>query len=42
MAAIYRALLNDIETGNTDVLTTRATITPIRKLWIAWRTWLTA
>jgi len=42
MAAIYRSLLNDIETGNTDVLTTRATITPIRKLWIAWRTWLTA
>lgn len=42
MAAIYRSLLNDIETGNTDVLTARATIAPIRKLWIAWRTWLTA
>ena len=42
MAAIYRSLLNNIEAGNTDVLTKRATITPIRKLWIAWRTWLTA
>ena len=42
MAAIYQSLLNDIETRNTDVLTTRASMTPIRKLWIAWRTWLTA
>jgi len=42
MAAIYQSLLNDIESRNTDVLTTRASMTPIRKLWIAWRTWLTA
>jgi phytoene synthase len=42
MAAIYQSLLNDIETRNTDVLTTRASMTPIRKLWIAWRTWLIA
>ena len=42
MAAIYRTLLNDIETGKTNVLTTRATLSPIRKLWIAWRTWLSA
>jgi phytoene synthase len=40
MAAIYQSLLNDIETRHTDVLTTRVTMTPIRKLWIAWRTWL--
>ena len=42
MAAIYQALLNDIEKRRTNVLTTRASMTPIRKLWIAWRTWLTA
>ena len=42
MAAIYRTLLNNIENGDADVLTKRATLTPIRKLWIAWRTWLTA
>jgi phytoene synthase len=42
MAAIYRALLHRIETGQTDVLTARVTITPIRKLWIAWHTWLSA
>jgi len=42
MAAIYRSLLDEIETGKTNVLTTRATLSPIRKLWIAWRTWLSA
>ncbi len=42
MAAIYQSLLNDIEARQTNVLTQRATMTPIRKLWIAWRTWLTA
>lgn len=42
MAAIYQSLLNDIQKRQTNVLTTRASMTPIRKLWIAWRTWLTA
>ena len=42
MAGIYQALLKDIESQHIDVLTTRARMTPIRKLWIAWRTWLTA
>ncbi|KPK34549.1 MAG: phytoene synthase [Betaproteobacteria bacterium SG8_40] len=42
MAGIYRALLSDIEAKRIDVLTTRASMTPIRKLWIAWRTWLGA
>lgn len=39
MAGIYQRLLNDIATKQIDVLTTRASMTPIRKLWIAWRTW---
>ncbi|MGD8790745.1 MAG: presqualene diphosphate synthase HpnD [Burkholderiales bacterium] len=42
MAGIYQSLLDDIEARQTNVLTTRATMTPIRKLWIAWRIWLTA
>ena len=42
MAAIYQSLLNGIESKKTNVLTTRASMTPIRKLWIAWRTWLSA
>ncbi len=42
MAAIYQSLLDKIDTRKLDVLTTRASMTPIRKLWIAWRTWLTA
>ncbi len=42
MAGIYRALLGDIEKKRIDVLTTRASMTPIRKLWIAWHTWLRA
>jgi 15-cis-phytoene synthase len=39
MAGIYQRLLDDIATQQIDVLTTRASMTPIRKLWIAWRTW---
>jgi len=42
MAGIYQALLRDIETKQIDVLMKRASMTPIRKLWIAWRTWLSA
>ncbi|HVY04811.1 MAG TPA: presqualene diphosphate synthase HpnD [Burkholderiales bacterium] len=42
MAAIYRTLLDEIRAGGCNVLDRRTSLTPIRKLWIAWRTWLTA
>ena len=42
MAAIYRALLDEIQRDGCRVLTRRTSLTPVRKLWIAWRTWLTA
>jgi phytoene synthase len=42
MAAIYRALLDEIRRDGCRVLTRRTALTPVRKLWIAWRTWLTA
>jgi 15-cis-phytoene synthase len=42
MAAIYRALLDEIAGENYQVLRQRTALTPIRKLWIAWRTWVTA
>jgi phytoene synthase len=42
MAAIYRALLAEIERDGFRVLEQRVSLTPIRKLWIAWRTWLGA
>jgi phytoene synthase len=40
MAAIYRTLLDEIERDGCQVLTQRTSLTPIRKLWIAWRTWV--
>ena len=40
MAAIYRALLDEIRADGCRVLTHRTSLTPIRKLWIAWKTWL--
>jgi phytoene synthase len=42
MAAIYRTLLQEIRTDGNRVLNQRTSLTPLRKLWIAWRTWLTA
>ncbi|HVB48058.1 MAG TPA: presqualene diphosphate synthase HpnD [Burkholderiales bacterium] len=42
MAAIYRALLGEIERGGFDVLERRTSLTPLRKLWIAWKTWVSA
>ena len=42
MAAIYQAVLKEIRNGGCKVLDRRTSLTPIRKLWIAWRTWLTA
>jgi phytoene synthase len=42
MAAIYRTLLDEIEEDGFRVLKQRTALTPVRKLWIAWRTWVTA
>ncbi len=42
MAAIYRALLEEIESEGFQVLTQRTSLTPLRKLWIAWKTWIAA
>jgi phytoene synthase len=40
MAAIYGTLLDEIRRGGFKVLAERTSLTPLRKLWIAWRTWL--
>ena len=40
MAAIYRTLLDEIKRDGYQVLTQRTSLTPIRKLWIARRTWV--
>ena len=40
MAAIYRTLLNEIQMDGFHVLTRRTALPPMRKLWIAWRTWV--
>jgi phytoene synthase len=40
MAAIYRALLEEIRRDGFAVLEQRIALTPLRKLWIAWRTWI--
>jgi len=42
MAAIYRALLEEIESEGFRVLTQRTSLTPLRKFWIAWKTWVVA
>ena len=42
MAAIYRTLLEEIERDGFRVLTHRTSLTPLRKLWIAWKTWISA
>jgi 15-cis-phytoene synthase len=42
MAAIYKALLAEIERDGFRVLAQRTSLTPLRKFWIAWRTWLFA
>jgi len=39
MAAIYRTLLNEIQADRFQVLEQRVALTPMRKLWIAWKTW---
>lgn len=40
MAAIYQSMLEEIRREGCHVLTQRVSLTPLRKLWIAWRTWL--
>ena len=40
MAAIYRALLEEIRRDGFRVLDRRTALTPLRKLWIAWKTWV--
>ena len=40
MAAIYRALLDEIEHDGFHVLNQRISLTPIRKLWLAWKTYV--
>ena len=40
MAAIYRTLLAEIRGDRFAVLDRRIALTPLRKLWIAWKTWI--
>jgi len=40
MGAIYLTLLDEIERSRFRVLHQRIALTPVRKLWIAWRTWV--
>jgi phytoene synthase len=42
MAAIYRATLEEVERDGFKVLTQRTSLTPLRKLWLAWKTWISA
>jgi len=37
MASIYRTLLREIERDDFQVLNQRVSLTPLRKLWLAWR-----
>jgi phytoene synthase len=40
MSAIYRTLLTEVEADGYHVLTHRISLTPIRKLWLAWKTYV--
>ncbi len=40
MAAIYRTLLGEVEADGYHVLQQRISLTPIRKLWLAWKTYV--
>lgn len=40
MAAIYRALLDEIRDDGFHVLNQKISLTPIRKLWLAWKTYI--
>lgn len=40
MAAIYRATLDEVAASGCHVLKERVSLTPLRKLWLAWTTWI--
>jgi phytoene synthase len=40
MAAIYRATLEEIRRSGFNVLKERTSLTPLRKFWLAWKTWI--
>ncbi|MGG7604989.1 presqualene diphosphate synthase HpnD [Massilia sp. BKSP1R2A-1] len=40
MSAIYRTLLDEIQRDNFHVLNQRISLTPLRKLWLAWKTYV--
>jgi phytoene synthase len=40
MAAIYRAVLTEVQADGYHVLNQRISLTPIRKLWLAWKTYI--
>jgi phytoene synthase len=40
MAAIYRTTLDEVERDNFKVLNQRISLTPLRKLWLAWKTYI--
>ncbi len=40
MAAIYRATLEEVAASGCHVLKERISLTPLRKLWLAWKTWV--
>jgi phytoene synthase len=40
MAAIYRTVLEEVAADGFKVLTQRTSLTPVRKLWLATRTWV--
>jgi phytoene synthase len=40
MAAIYRTVLDEVERDGFHVLTQRISLTPLRKLWLAWKTYV--
>jgi len=40
MAAIYRTTLHEVAASGCHVLNERVSLTPLRKLWIAFKTWL--
>ncbi len=42
MAAIYRTTLDEIKDEDCRVLHQRISLTPLRKIWIAWKTWVFA
>jgi phytoene synthase len=42
MSAIYRTLLDEIAADGYQVLKQRTSLPPVRKLWLAWKTWVSA